>query len=103
MSNKKHHVSAVIYDKRGRVLSVGFNSYIKTHPMQAKFAKKCGLSEKQYLHAEIHAITRCPELKNAYKIFVSRWGKHGEPLLAKPCPICKSAIEAAGIKIIEHT
>ena len=103
MASKHQHISAVIYDKRGRVLSVGYNSYVKTHPMQAKFAKKCGLSDKQFLHAEIHAITRCVDLKNAHRIFVSRWNKNGDPLLAKPCPICTSAIKAAGIQIIEHT
>lgn len=102
-STAKHHLSAVIYDKRGRVLSVGVNSYIKTHPVQAKHAGKTGHPEKQYLHAEIHAIVRCKDLSKAHKIFVSRWNKNGDPMLAKPCPVCMSAIRAAGIKIVEHT
>lgn len=103
MSKKHQHISAVIYDKRGRVLSVGYNSYVKTHPLQKKYATKCGLDEKEYLHAELHAIIRCSDLSKAHRIFVSRWNRKGEPLLAKPCPICQSAIEAAGIKIVEHT
>lgn len=103
MSKRHQQITAVIYDKKGRVLSVGQNSYLKTHPLQKKYAKKCGLDEKEFLHAEVHAIVRCPDLRNAHRIFVSRWNSKGEPLLAKPCPICQSAIQAAGIRIVEHT
>lgn len=98
-----HQVTALIYDRKGKVLSVGQNSYIKTHPLQAKHALKTGNPEKQFLHAEIHAITRCRNLSKAYKIFVSRYNKMGEPVLAKPCPVCISAIHASGIKYVEHT
>lgn len=101
MSN--HQVTALIYDRRGRILSVGQNSYIKTHPLQAMHAKKTGMPEKLFLHAEIHAITRCRDLSKAHKIFVSRYNKNGEPVLAKPCPVCISAIRASGIKYVEHT
>ena len=51
----KHKVTATVYDKQGNVLSVGYNSYIKTHPLQAKLAYRCGQPEKVYLHAEIAA------------------------------------------------
>jgi tRNA(Arg) A34 adenosine deaminase TadA len=99
----EHSITAIIYDKRGRVLSIGHNSYVKTHPLQASHAKATGNNQKIYLHAEIHAITRCRNLDKAHKILVMRYGKKGEPLLAKPCPVCTSAIEAAGIRIVEHT
>lgn len=98
-----HQVTALIYDRKGRVLSVGQNSYIKTHPLQAKHARKTGMPEKMFLHAEIHAITRCRDLSRAHKIFVTRYNKSGEPVLAKPCPVCISAIKASGIKYVEHT
>lgn len=99
----RQNLTAIIYDKRGRVISVGQNSYYKTHPLQAKHAASVGLPDKQFLHAEIHAIVRCKDLSKAHKIFVSRWDKKGNPMLAKPCPVCVSALEAAGIEIIEHT
>jgi len=99
----RHVLTAVIYDKRGRVISVGQNSYVKTHPLQAKHAAEVGMPDKQYLHAEVHAIVRCKDLTKAHKIFVSRWDKKGRPALAKPCPVCMSAIEAAGIQVVEHT
>lgn len=98
-----HQITALIYDRKGKVLSVGQNSYIKTHPLQAKHATMVGQPEKQFLHAEIHAIIRCRDLKRAHKIFVARYNKHGDPVLAKPCEVCMSAIRASGIKHIDHT
>ncbi len=102
-SKQRQQITAVIYDKRGRVLSVGQNSYIKTHPVQAHHAEKVGEPEKVYLHAEIHAITRCPDLSKAYRIFVTRWDRQGRAVLAAPCAVCRSAIETAGIRQISHT
>lgn len=96
-------ITALIYDRRGRIISVGQNSYIKTHTLQARHAKKVGQPEKQFLHAEVHAITKCKDLRKAYKIFVARYNKYGEPMLAKPCEVCMSAIQSSGIKFIEHT
>lgn len=99
----KQEITAIIYDRKGRVLSVGKNSYVKTHPLQAKHAEKVGLPDKQFLHAEIHAITKCRDLSKAHRIVVTRYDKKGRPLLAKPCPVCQSAIESVGIEVIEWT
>ncbi len=103
MSKQRFDMTAIIYDKRGRVLSIGKNSYVKTHPLQHHHACKVGLPDKQFLHAEIHAISRCRNLERAHRIVVSRFDKQGKPKNAKPCPVCESAILAAGIKNVEHT
>ena len=100
---KPQLIKSIIYDKRGRVLSIGQNNYEKSHPLQAAHAHKAGMPQKIYLHAEVHSIVRCPDLSKAHKIFVSRWDKNGNPMLAKPCPICMSAIKATGIKKVEYT
>lgn len=92
-------ITAIIYDKRGRVLSIGKNSYCKTHPLQHHHACKVGLPHKQFLHA----ISRCKHLHKAHRISVLRFDAKGKPCNAKPCPVCASAISAAGIKIVEHT
>ena len=97
------NVIAVIYDRKGKVLSIGQNSYIKTHPLQWKHAVKTGNPEKKFLHAEISAIVKCKNLDRAHKIFVSRTDKEGRYRLAKPCAVCASAIQAVGISIVEHT
>ena len=100
---KQHQLTAVIFDKRGKVLSIGQNSYLKTHPEQAKWANKVGRADAIYLHAEIAAIIRCPDISRAHSILVTRYGKNGLPGLAAPCSICASAIAATPIKLIRHT
>jgi deoxycytidylate deaminase len=103
MGTTRYHVTAVITDRKGNTLSIGQNSYVKTHPLQALHASKVGMPEKTFLHAEVHAIVRCKALHKAHKIFVSRWDKNGNPVNAKPCKICMSAIKATGITEIEYT
>lgn len=103
MSKKRQTIKAVIYDRKGRVLSIGHNSYVKTHPLQARHAQAAGEPHRFFLHAEIHAIVKCKNLNRAAKIFVSRWDNQGRPQLAKPCAVCQSAIKAAGIREIFHT
>ena len=99
----KPNVTAFIYDKKGKLLSIGRNSYIKTHPLQASFAKAVGEDKRIYLHAEVHAITRLREEDSPYSIRVVRFDTNGKPALAKPCKICQFALAKIGIKEIEHT
>lgn len=101
--SKKHDLTAIIYDKKGRVLSIGKNNYVKTHPMQKEYATKVGEPYKEFLHAEISAIIKCKNLNRAHKISVFRFNRNGKPALAKPCNVCMSAIGASGIKKIVHT
>lgn len=100
---RRPELTAFIYDRRGNILSVGKNSYVKTHPMQAKYARKVGSPSRIYLHAEIHAIARCQNIDKAYRMVVTRFGAKGEPRLAKPCKVCQQAISETPIKRIEHT
>jgi len=98
----KENLKAIIYDRKGKVLSIGQNNYTKSHPLQAKHASIAGLPEKIYLHAEVDAIVRCSDLTKAYRIVVSRVGRKGF-LNAKPCPVCMSAISSTSIQLIEYT
>jgi deoxycytidylate deaminase len=99
----KHQLTAVITDKRGRVLSIGQNSYRKTHPLMAHYANLHKEPHKVFLHAEVAAIVGCPDISRAHTISVYRTSKGGSPLLAKPCPLCMSAIAATPIKVINYT
>lgn len=103
MSKARFEITAFIYDKRGRVLSIGKNSYVKTHPKMKKHGAKVGLPDKQFLHAEVHAIIKCKNLDKAHKIMVFRFDSKGNPKMAKPCPVCQSAIEESGITLVEWT
>lgn len=103
MPRTQFSLKATIYDKRGRVLSRGENSYSKTHPFHHSVAMKVGREGAIYLHAETAALLRLKRSDKPYRIFIERYSKAGEPLPAKPCEICKRAIKDAGIKIVEHT
>jgi tRNA(Arg) A34 adenosine deaminase TadA len=103
MTQKRFNMTAIIYDKRGMVLSVGKNSYEKTHPLQADHARRAGEPEKYFLHAEISAIIKLRGNKKAHSISVFRFKEDGSPALAKPCAICALALKEANIKIIRHT
>ncbi len=100
---EKFDIKAVIFDKKGKVLSLGQNDYLKSHPYMKELSAKLGMPYKIYLHAEVAAILKCHDLTKAHRILVTRVSKTGKLMLAKPCKICQSAIDAAGIKIIEHS
>ena len=97
----KQTVVAKIYDKKGRLLATGHNSYTKTHPKQAYYASKAGFGRKNYLHAEIAAIIHAGP--TAYAIHVFRHRRDGSLALARPCEICMLAIKEAGIKQITYS
>ena len=102
---RKIDVVARVYDRSGRLMATGENSYTKTHPIQYRYALRAGRPLKQYLHAEISAIIRALKNKNRtpYKIVVERYSKEGRPMMAKPCPVCMAAINEAGIRLVEYT
>ncbi len=99
----KFDLKAVIFDKKGKVLSIGWNDYTKSHPYMKELSANFDEPYKIFLHAEVAAILKCRDLSKAHRILVTRVGRSGRLLLAKPCKICQSAIDAAGIKIIEHS
>lgn len=101
--SQPQNITALITDKRGRILAIGKNSYVKTHPLQAHYALKLNEPHKIYLHAEIDALTKCKDLSKAYKIIITRTNKQGSYLLAAPCSICIEALRQTPIKIIEHS
>jgi len=102
MAKKRYHILAKCYDKKGRLLSAAFNSYTKTHPLQAYLAKMVGHGEKTCLHAEIAAILKCKG-KPIYRITTERYDSNGLPANAQPCPICQLGIKMFGITIVEYT
>jgi tRNA(Arg) A34 adenosine deaminase TadA len=96
-------ITAIIKDKKGNVLSIGQNNYVKTHPYQALCAAKAGMPEKIYLHAEIDAIVKCRDISKAYSIHIFRKGKSSKWLLSKPCPVCQTALNQTPIQKVYHT
>lgn len=103
MPKKRYNISAVVTDKRGRVLASANNSYNKSHPVQKAIAEKLGFPHKQYLHAEILALLRVGDISKAHSIHVSRYDSEGNEMLAKPCPICQFYIDECGIRNVFYT
>lgn len=101
MPKKRFEITAFAYDKRGRLLSMGRNSYIKTHRLQAELAREAGRPEAIYIHAELDALLRAR--KQVHKLVVVRYNKDGSPGNAKPCEICQMAIKRFGVRHVEHT
>jgi deoxycytidylate deaminase len=92
---KDHRLTAIIYDKRKRILSVGQNSYVKTNTQMFLFGRKFGIVNRIYLHAEADAILKLSysERDRARTIFISRYSSFdNRPMLAKPCEICQEMI-----------
>lgn len=102
MSDKRFELTAFAYDKRGKLLASGENSYRKTHPLMKHFSSLCGHEHKIYLHAEVQALIRAGDQK-VHRLVVKRYGAQGDPLLAKPCEVCQKAIKAFGVAVVEYT
>lgn len=101
MPNKRFNITALAYDKRGRLLSVGKNSYIRTHRLQAHYANLSGRPAAIYLHAEIAALIKARG--KVHKLVVTRYTADGEPANCAPCPACRLAIRDYGVQKVLHT
>ena len=102
--SRKYDITAIITDKHGHIISRANNSYVKTHPMQARLAENVGLEQKIYLHAEVLAILRAGNrIEKAKSMEIYRFDTNGKPKLAKPCPICMELISTTPIKRIFYT
>lgn len=99
----RHRVVAKAYDKRGRLLAMGYNSYKRTHRLQAYYSTKVGRPKAIYLHAELNVLLKARSRGRVYKLVVERFGKRGQPLCAAPCEACQLAIQDFGVVHVEHT
>ncbi len=101
-ARKKFHLTCIAFDKKGRILSRGFNQY-KSHPIQKFFSIKAGESDKKHcIHAEVSAILRAGD-KQIDSLFVQRFAADGTYALAKPCKSCQAAIKDFGIRLVNYT
>lgn len=99
-------ITAILCDKRGRIVSVGFNS-TKTNPLAKRYNPLSG-----YLHAEMDAILRARregfEDWSKASLYVARAKREakGEAYHmgnACPCPGCARLIADFNIGTVIHT
>lgn len=97
----RYNVGAVIVDRKGNILSYGFNSYVKTHPRMVynKF-----FNEHQiFVHAEADAFYKLPYGSEPHTLIVCRLNKANELMNAKPCIGCFNEIQQSSIKKVYYT
>ena len=99
-SRSKFRLGAVLV-KKNRVVSAGFNSMLKTHPLQQKF------NDGKYtigIHAELHAClgVSAKDLEDS-EIYVVRLRRDGQFALAKPCQICEKFLYSVGVRCAHYT
>jgi tRNA(Arg) A34 adenosine deaminase TadA len=90
---KYHQTGAVICDKHGKLISVGWSHHILYR-----------VDRGWTMHAECHAIERAiPDLPYGGTIFVATVArKSGNTTTGKPCPRCDYLIKKAGLNVV-HT
>jgi deoxycytidylate deaminase len=93
------HVSFIV--KRNKIISVGINSYKRTHPLANKFAH---LWNK--VHSELASIVNFPR-KNidiaTCDMYNVRVRTNGEVALSAPCKQCVKLIHAFNIRRVYYT
>lgn len=101
----KQRVVAYVLDSKGHVLSEGWNSYTKTHPIQKRAALANNNEYKCFLHAEIMALTKLSykQLDRSEAIVVLRMDKDKNLIPGKPCGICTSVIKQYNIQQTIHS
>lgn len=94
----KRRYTAIGFDKKGNTVAIAQNSYSKTHPIQAKYAKKLGEQEKIFLHAEIACVINGKGKVKYIRIY--RHHKNGSMIPFNPCPICSLFLKTENIKVL---
>lgn len=85
---------------KSRIISIGKNSYVKSHPIQAFYAKQAAQPERCFLHAEIDAIIKAGKrIVYCDSIVSFRMSNSGALVCAAPCLTCKAAIDNFKLKV----
>ena len=101
-----HKIGAVVVLKR-RIVSSGFNTSNKTHPLQKQYNKYRFAGDGNHqCHAELSALL--PLIKSGVdlscsSVFVYRSHKDGTLAMARPCKSCMALIKDCGIKRVFYT
>jgi len=98
--HEKYNVGALVLDKRGNILTYGYNSYSKTRPqMINKYYNEFQI----WTHAECDSLSKLNRKQNPYYMIIARLDNKGNFNLAKPCQGCYSKIKESGLKQVFYT
>jgi len=96
------NICACLYDKKGKVISSGVNSFSKSHPLQEKFG--C-TPYKIFLHAEIDAIVKAlrkNEDLSGFRLAIARVCGDSSDAQAFPCDGCIEALGSYGCDSVTY-
>ena len=102
----QHKIGCVVINKH-TIISSGYNSRSKCHPLQAKIdTKRFGVECRGCIHSETSALL--PLIRDGIdltkaSIYIYREHKNGTSAIARPCPGCESLIRACGIKKVFYS
>lgn len=97
-SGGRCRVYSVATDKRGNYLGEAMNSYVQTHPKQAKYGnvfgrlRDCNIGS-HVLHSEVKTLIKSAKSgRKVTDLYIARVDKQGNIKNAKPCVICQAMI-----------
>ena len=96
------NICTCIYNRKGKIISTGINSFSKTHPLQEKFS--C-TPHKIFLHAEIDAIVKALRKNDelaGFRLAIARVCSDGSDAQAFPCDGCIDALASYGCDSVTY-
>jgi len=100
-THEKYNMGAIVLDKKGKILTYGFNSYTKTRPQM--FRNKYYNPYQIWTHAECDALSKLNQKQKPYYMIITRLNTKENFNLAKPCKGCFLEIKKHGIKQVFYT
>jgi deoxycytidylate deaminase len=94
-SNARNFKMGAVVARGRKVIGLGANDVIKTHPRSN--------TPHGHIHAELSAILNARQDVNGTTLYIFRAGKDEDPLLAKPCRNCQALLKKEGIKTVVYS
>lgn len=95
-TKKNRHFSFLV--RKNNILSIGWNNYLKTHPMAFKFNYN-----SRAIHSELACLLNSDKIdRKSYMVNV-RIGQNNKLLLSKPCENCQSLLLHHGITNVVYS
>lgn len=94
-SNAPNFKMGAVIARGRKILGLGANDVIKTHPKSN--------SPYAHIHAELAAILNARTDVSGSTLYIFRAGSNEAPLLAKPCKHCQILIKKENIKFVVYS
>ncbi len=104
-TGRSFHIT-VIFDKN-KIISIGINNYLKTHPKSYKYMKKEVVNESGYLpsiHSELSAVLKLGEEDCSNYSFINvRLDNNNQINNSRPCSGCIELLKQVGFNQFHYS